>query len=84
MEDSPRNVIHLGRIDSLINKMAVSNLENVTPNTATNTGNGTTSDMTNVAIDTSTHPVSPNSSSGTSYNSANFKIGCDNTNSGRN
>ena len=64
--------------------MAVSNLENVTPNMATNTGNRTTSDMTNVAIDTSTHPVSPSSSSATSYNSANFKIGCDNTNSGRN
>ena len=64
--------------------MAASNLQNVTPITATNTGNRTTSDMTNVAIDTSTHPVSPSSSSATSYNSANFKIGCDNTNSGRN
>ena len=64
--------------------MATSNLENVTPNMATITGNRTNSDMTNVAIDTSTHPVSPSSSSATSYNSANFKIGCDNTNSGRN
>ena len=71
-------------MSSLINNMAVSNLENMTPKKTTNTGNRTTSDMTNVAIDTSTHPVSPSSSSATSYNSANFKIGCDNTNSGRN
>ena len=71
-------------MSSLINNMAATNLQNVTPITATNTGNRTTCDMTNVAIDTSTHPVSPSSSSATSYNSANFKIGCDNTNSGRN
>ena len=64
--------------------MAASNLQNVTPITATNTANRTISDMTNLVIDESTQPVSPSSSSGTSYNSANFKIGCDNTNSGRN